>query len=51
MDRPEDIERTRSPAAVYVALTNNSNRAPRPVDEANPRPTNKQGHVLELARP
>ncbi|GAA2299623.1 PhoX family phosphatase [Nonomuraea roseoviolacea subsp. roseoviolacea] len=48
MDRPEDMERNPVNGAVYIALTNNSNRAPAQVDEANPRPSNKHGHVLEL---
>jgi secreted PhoX family phosphatase len=51
MDRPEDIEPSPRTGKVYVALTNNSDRGKAGkagVDEANPRPLNKHGQVLEL---
>ncbi|PWJ55503.1 hypothetical protein SAMN06264364_103178 [Quadrisphaera granulorum] len=46
MDRPEDVEPDPRTGYVYIACTNNSNRTtPEP---ANPRPANKDGHVIEL---
>jgi uncharacterized protein len=51
MDRPEDIEANPITGKVYALMTNNSQRGAegRPgVDAANPRPSNRTGHVIEL---
>ncbi|MCF3134062.1 PhoX family protein [Streptomyces olivochromogenes] len=51
MDRPEDIQPSPRTGKVYVVLTNNSNRGKAgfaAADEANPRNSNKHGHILEL---
>ncbi len=51
MDRPEDFETDPVNKKVYLVLTNNVVRgteAGAPVDEANPRPENRYGHIIEL---
>lgn len=51
MDRPEDVEASPRTGKVYVVCTNNSNRGAEGspgADPANPRPANKDGHIIEL---
>ncbi len=48
MDRPEDVEAHPQTGTVYLVCTNNDRRTVELVDAANPRPTNRHGHVLEL---
>jgi uncharacterized protein len=51
MDRCEDVEPSLRTGKVYVVCTNNSDRGtagkPGP-DAANPRPQNKNGHIIEI---
>jgi len=48
MDRPEDVEPNPVTGKVYCVMTGNERRKPEQVDKANPRPTNKFGHIIEL---
>ncbi|WP_027891745.1 PhoX family protein [Calidithermus chliarophilus] len=48
MDRPEDFERNPVTGLVYAVMTNNSRRTAAQVDRANPRPDNKDGHIIEI---
>lgn len=43
---PEDVEPHPETGHVYIALTNNTSRTV--ADEANPRTSNKHGHILEV---
>jgi hypothetical protein len=48
MDRPEEIEANPRTNKVYVMLTNNSQRKPEQIDAANPRASNRFGHIIEM---
>jgi len=51
MDRPEDIKVAKNNGSAYVALTKNSHRTAEQTDDANPRPKNLFGHILEMIPP
>lgn len=51
MDRPEDVEPNLHNGRIYVACTNNTDRGKVGKEgptEPNPRPANKDGHVVEM---
>jgi secreted PhoX family phosphatase len=51
MDRPEDVEPNPVNGFVYIACTNNTDRGKPGTEgptEPNPRPLNKDGHVVEV---
>jgi hypothetical protein len=47
MDRPEWVAASPvTPGEIYLACTNNSTRNAGNIDEANPRPNNRYGHII-----
>jgi secreted PhoX family phosphatase len=48
MDRPEDVEASPVSGRIYVMLTNNDRRTAERLDKANPRATNRHGHIIEM---
>ncbi len=51
MDRPEDVQPNLHNGRVYIACTNNTDRGKPGKEgptEPNPRPANKDGHVVEI---
>jgi secreted PhoX family phosphatase len=51
MDRPEDVEPDPKTGRVWVMLTNNDRRKPGQENAANPRHTNRFGHIIEISEP
>ncbi len=51
MDRPEDVEANPVTGAVYVMLTNNTQRTAEQVNAPNPRPKSEFGHIVALVPP
>jgi secreted PhoX family phosphatase len=51
MDRPEDVQPHPTSGSVFIMLTNNAQRKPEQVDEANPRAENVFGHIVEMSAP
>ena len=48
MDRPEDFETNPVTKKVYLVCTNNIRRTLEETNEANPRPENVTGHIIEI---
>ena len=51
MDRPEDVEAHPLTGRVYVVMTFNEQRTAAQVNPANPRASNKFGHIVEIVPP
>jgi secreted PhoX family phosphatase len=51
MDRPEDVEPDAKTGRVWVMLTNNDRRKSGEENAANPRHSNRFGHIIEITEP